>query len=73
MLKDFLKIQSLIILILTLNVIATKNFKIPTQQEVKKSVQKTQLKKQNKKKENPMQFTFVKKNPTLSALLDLNK
>lgn len=73
MLKDFLKIQTLVILILILNVIATKNFRIPTQDKGKTSIKKSKLKTESKKKESTFQFTFIKKNPSLQAVLDLNK
>lgn len=61
MLKDFIKIQIVIVLILILNVVATQEIKIP---ESKK--EHVQVK---EKKKLPIALSYFNKSPTVKALL----
>ena len=63
MLKDFIKIQIVIVLILILNVAATKDIKMT--ESKKETVHEKTTKKQ------PIQLSYLSKSPTFKALLKI--
>jgi hypothetical protein len=63
MLKDFIKIQIVIVLILILNVVATKEIKLPENKA--KNIQAKNISKK------PMQLSYLGKSPTVKALLKI--
>ena len=66
MLKDFIKIQFIIILILLLNVVATKKARLPQESKVK--VEKTVTTKSKEQKSSPVEISYVSKGQALKHL-----
>ncbi len=69
MLKDFIKIQFIIVLILILNVVATKKVKLPKEVKVKETLTKDSKKTHiAPSKKTPFEISYVGKNPALKHL-----
>jgi hypothetical protein len=71
MLKDFIKIQFIIILILILNVVATKKVKLPQENSTKESLTTTDKKAKAPKvlKNIPLEISYIGKNQAIKDLI----